>query len=237
MELLSQLDFGYTLHQLAPLLAKAFGLVAEAVMLGYLLGFILALIFAFAKMSEKHKIIRFFVTLLIEIIRGTPLLVQLVYMYFVIPLLVQLILSWFGVNMQIEMTAMTAGVLGLGIHYGCYMSEVIRSAIESIDSGQTEAALALGFTEKQALFGIVVPQALKNSLPVFGNYLVMIVKDTSLLSYVALQEMLLVTKTFASQTFHTIEAYTLLAIAYLIISVPLSLIVKYMEKRMKLNHI
>ena len=62
MELLSQLDFGYTLHQLAPLLAKAFGLVAEAVVLGYLLGFILALIFAFAKMSEKHKIIRFFVT-------------------------------------------------------------------------------------------------------------------------------------------------------------------------------
>lgn len=73
------------------------------------------------------------------------------------------------------------------------MSEVIRSAIESIDIGQTEAALALGFSEKQALFGVVVPQALKNSLPVFGNYLVMIVKDTSLLSYVALPEMLLIT--------------------------------------------
>ena len=173
--------------------------------LGYLLGFILALLFAFARISKKHKIIKALVTLLIEVIRGTPLLVQLVYMYYVVPLLIQLVLSWFGINSQIEMTAMTAGVIGLGIHYGCYMSEVIRSAIESIDIGQTEAALALGFSEKQALFGVVVPQALKNSLPVFGNYLVMIVKDTSLLSYVALPEMLLITKTFALPLIHIYE--------------------------------
>ena len=237
MELLNHLDFGYTLHELGPLLMKALGLVGEAVIFGYLLGFILALLFAFARISKKHKIIKALVTLLIEVIRGTPLLVQLVYMYYVVPLLIQLVLSWFGINSQIEMTAMTAGVIGLGIHYGCYMSEVIRSAIESIDIGQTEAALALGFSEKQALFGVVVPQALKNSLPVFGNYLVMIVKDTSLLSYVALPEMLLITKTFASQTFHTIEGYTLLAGVYLLISVPLSLIVKYIEKRMKLGQV
>lgn len=113
MELLNHLDFGYTLHELGPLLMKALGLVGEAVVLGYLLGFILALLFAFARISKKHKIIKALVTLLIEVIRGTPLLVQLVYMYYVVPLLIQLVLSWFGINSQIEMTAMTAGVIGL----------------------------------------------------------------------------------------------------------------------------
>ena len=234
MELLKNLDFGYTMSVLGPALVKGLGIVAQAVIFGYLLGFVLALLFALARMSKKHKVINTLVFLLIELIRGTPLLVQLVYMYYVIPLLIQLILSWFGINHMIEMTALTAGILGLGIHYGCYMSEVIRSAIESIDYGQTEAALALGLSEKQALFRVVVPQALKNSLPVFGNYLVMIVKDTSLLSYVALQELLMITKTFASQTFHTIEAYTMLAVVYLLISIPLSFLVKFMEKRLRL---
>lgn len=232
MGLIQQLDFGYTLETLGPQLLSGIGVVLQAVVWGYLLGFVLALLFAFARLSKKHKIIKGLVTLLIEIIRGTPLLVQLVYVYYVVPLLVQLVLSWFGVDMQVELTSLAAGIIGLGIHYGCYMSEVIRSGIESIDIGQTEAALALGFSERQALFQVVVPQALKNSIPVFGNYLVMIVKDTSLLSYVALPELLLITRTFASQTFHTIEGYTLLALVYLVLSVPLSLIIKYIEKRL-----
>lgn len=235
MELIQNLDFGYTFKVLGPSLLKGLGIVAEAVALGYLLGFVLGLVFAFARLSKKHKILNKLVFLLVEFIRGTPLLVQLVYMYYVVPLLIQLIFSWFGLSVNVNLTALTAGIMGLGIHYGCYMSEVIRSAIESIDVGQTEASLALGLSEKQALFLIVVPQALKNSIPVFGNYLVMIVKDTSLLSYVALPELLQRTKTFASQTFHTIEGYTILAGVYLLISIPLSCIVKYLEKRLRLN--
>lgn len=235
MELLRSLDFVYTIKTLGPSLVKGLGIVAQSITGGYLLGFVLALLFAFARMSEKHKIINRLVMLLIELIRGTPLLVQLVYMYYVVPLLIQLVLSLVGIEVNVNITAMTAGIVGLGIHYGCYMSEVIRSAIEAIDIGQTEASLALGLSERQALFRVVVPQALRNSIPVFGNYLVMIVKDTSLLSYVALQELLMRTKTFASQTFHTIEGYTLVAIVYLLISIPLSMFVKYLERKTKYN--
>ncbi len=233
MNLLKSLDFGYTIQVLGPSLVKGLGVVAQAVIGGYALGFVLALLFAFVRLNKKHKILDKLVLLLVELIRGTPLLVQLVYMYYVVPLLIQLLLSLIHIDKTIDMSALTAGILGLGIHYGCYMSEVIRSAIESIDVGQTEAALALGLSERQALLRIVVPQALKNSIPVFGNYLVMIVKDTSLLSYVALQELLMRTKTFASQTFHTIEGYTLVAAVYLLISIPLSLIIKYMERKLK----
>lgn len=233
MNLLKSLDFGYTIQVLGPSLVQGLGVVAQAVIGGYALGFILALLFAFVRLNKKHKILDKLVLLLVELIRGTPLLVQLVYMYYVVPLLIQLLLSLVGIDKQIDMSALTAGIVGLGIHYGCYMSEVIRSAIEAVDIGQTEASLALGLSERQALLRIVVPQALKNSIPVFGNYLVMIVKDTSLLSYVALQELLMRTKTFASQTFHTIEGYTLVAVVYLLISVPLSLIIKYLERRLK----
>lgn len=235
MELITNLDFKYTFINLMPSLIRGLGVVAETVILGYLLGFVLAMLFAFARMSKKHKIINRIVFFLVELIRGTPLLVQLVYMYYVIPLLIQLILSLFGIDVAVEMTALTAGIIGLGIHYGCYMSEVIRSSIEAIDVGQTEASLALGMSDRQALFRIVIPQALKNSIPVFGNYLIMIVKDTSLLSYLALPELLQRTKVFASQTFHTIEGYTYLAGVYLLLSVPLSILVKYLEKKTKIQ--
>jgi polar amino acid transport system permease protein len=133
----------------------------------------------------------------------------------------------------VQIASLTAGILGLGINYGCYMSEVIRASILAVDSGQTEAALALGFGKYQALFRIVIPQALRNIIPSLGNYLVMMVKDTSLLAYVAVNELLLRTQTFASQTFLTIESYTFLAVAYLIISIPLSYLVKLAERRMK----
>ena len=126
-----------------------------------------------------------------------------------------------------------AGVIGFGINYGCYMSEVIRSAIVAIDPGQREAGLALGYSEKQVLFKFIIPPAIRNSVPVFGNYLVMMIKDTSLLAMISVQELLLRTKTFASQTFLTVEAYTLLALVYLVISVPLSRVSVVLEKRLK----
>ena len=235
MGVVQSLNFGYSFEELLPSLLQGLGIVAQSVICGYALGFLLALLFAFARIGRKHKILSKMVLLLVELIRGTPLLVQLVYMYYAIPLIIQYLLHCAGIDININITAMTAGIIGLGIHYGCYMSEVIRSAIESIDVGQREASLALGLSEKQALLLIVVPQALKNSLPVFGNYLIMIVKDTSLLSYVALPELLLRTKTFASQTFHTIEGYTILAGVYLLISIPLSLLVKFMEKKLRLG--
>ncbi|EIW19571.1 MULTISPECIES: amino acid ABC transporter permease [Pelosinus] len=226
------LHFAKAAELLIPSLFHGFGVVIQATVLGFLLATVLGMIIAIGRLSTI-KIVKGILYLYLELIRGTPLLVQLVYIYYVVPLLLNLIASMFGFKTNIQIASVTAGILGLGINYGCYMSEVVRAAILSIDKGQTEAALVLGFGKYEALFRIVMPQALRSIIPSLGNYLVMMVKDTSLLAYVAVNELLLRTQNFASQTFLTIESYTFLAIAYLIISIPLSYFVKFIEYRLK----
>jgi len=226
------LHFAKAAELLVPSLFHGFGVVIQATVLGFLLATVLGMIIAIGRLSTI-KIVRGILYLYLELIRGTPLLVQLVYIYYVVPLLLNLIASMFGFKTNVQIASVTAGILGLGINYGCYMSEVVRAAILSIDKGQTEAALVLGFGKYEALFRIVMPQALRSIIPSLGNYLVMMVKDTSLLAYVAVNELLLRTQNFASQTFLTIESYTFLAIAYLVISIPLSYLVKFIEYRLK----
>ena len=102
-----------------------------------------------------------------------------------------------------------------------------------MDPGQREAGLALGFSETQVLFKFIIPPAIRNSIPVFGNYLVMMIKDTSLLAMISVQELLLRAKTFASQTFLTVEAYTIVAVVYLLLSVPLSRLSVALESHLK----
>ncbi len=226
------LDFSKTAALLIPSLLQGFGVVIQATIFGFLLATILGMVIAIGRLSQI-KVINGFLVFLLELIRGTPLLVQLVYIYYVVPLLLNLAASVLGFKTDVQISSLTAGILGLGINYGCYMSEVIRASILAVDYGQTEAALALGLEKYQALFRIVMPQALRSIIPSLGNYLVMMVKDTSLLAYVAVNELLLRTQTFASQTFLTIESYTFLALAYMIISIPLSHLVKLIEKKCK----
>ncbi len=218
------------LQRFAPSLLKGFWVVVEVTILGFIFSLVLALLLAIGRMS-KSRVLRGFLIGFIELIRGTPLLVQLFYIYYVIPLLINWALQ---TPNAVSFTSVFAGVLGLGINYGCYQSEVIRSAILAVHKGQWEAGMALGFTERQVLFRIILPQAIHNSIPVFGNYLVMMVKDTSLLSCIAVSELLLRTQAYASQTFQTVESYTYLAIAYLIISLPLAQLVKYIEKKIRI---
>ncbi|OYP21991.1 polar amino acid ABC transporter permease, partial [Lachnotalea glycerini] len=151
---------------------------------------------------------------------------------YVLPLLMSNLLKAVEIDYNVQISSVMAGIVGFSVNYGCYMSEVIRSAIVSIDPGQREAGLALGFSEIQVLIKIILPPSFRNSVPVFGNYLVMMIKDTSLLACIAVSELLLRTQAYASQTFLTIEAYTLLAVVYLVISVPLSQGVKMLEKKM-----
>lgn len=232
MDALNQLHFAKSAAVLVPSLLAGVGVVIQATVLGFLLAFVFGMIIALGRMS-KIKSLRGFLYLYLELIRGTPLLVQLVYMYYVVPLLCNLVAGLIGYKTNVQIAPLTAGILGLGINYGCYMSEVIRAAILSIDKGQMEAALVLGFGKYEAMLRIVIPQALRSIVPSLANYLVMLVKDTSLLAYVSVNELLLRTQTFASQTFYTIESYTYLAVAYLIISVPLSHLGKYIEYKLK----
>lgn len=231
MNILANLDFTTAFKYLMPSLEDGLWIVIQATVFGFLLAIILGLFIAIGRIS-KIKALEGFLAIFLEFIRGTPLLVQLVYMYYVVPLLVSMIIQIWDPGYQFKISSLVAGTIGLGINYGCYISEVIRSSILSIDGGQTEAALALGLTNSQALFRIIVPQALRNAIPVFGNYLVMMLKDTSLLAYVSVSELLLRTQSYASQSFLTIESYTILAGFYLILSLPLAQLVKLVEKKM-----
>ena len=217
---------------LGPSLIQGIGVVVYVTILGFMAALIISLLLAIGRTS-KNKLLNRLLILLVELIRGTPLLVQFFYIYYVIPMLWDAFFLLFGVKTGLQIKPVVAGIIGFGINYGCYMSEVIRSAIMAVDPGQREAGLALGYSERQVLFKFIIPPALRNSIPVFGNYLVMMIKDTSLLAMISVQELLLRTKTFASQTFLTVEAYTLLALVYLVISVPLSRVSVILEKRLK----
>ena len=231
MEVLENLDFAKAFKELLPeLFGEAIGIVVTVTIVGFLLAIVIGFLLALARVS-KNKILNGIVVVFQEIIRGTPLLVQLVYVFYVVPLLIEVLMYFLGKpDFKMTMPAVTAGIIGMSINYGTYISEVIRSAILAIDQGQTEAALALGLSKRQAMFRIVIPQAFKNSIPVFGNYLVMLVKDTSLMAYITAQEFLMTPKAYTSQTFLTIESYTILAVVYLVICIPLALLVKYVER-------
>lgn len=232
MNVVANLNFGKAINELLPqLLSEALFMVLLVTVLGIILAFILGFLMAMGLLA-KNKIVHRIVLVIQQIIRGTPIMVQMLYMYFVVPLLIEAIAYMMGIpDLKIDLPAVTAGILALGINYGTYFAEVIRSSILSIDVGQTEAALALGFSPLAARFRIIVPQALKNSIPVFGNYVVMMVKDTSLLAYIAVPELVTKTKIYNSQTFLTIESYTLLAAVYLLVCIPLSILVKILERR------
>ncbi len=236
MRVLNNMDFLRALKELLPkLIGEALQIVIIVTLVGFTVALIVGFLLALVRVSQ-NKILNRLVIIFQEIIRGTPILVQLVYIYYVVPLLVEVgIYLITGDDYKVELTAVMAGIIGLGVNYGTYISEVIRSAILAIDKGQIEAGLALGLSRREAMFRIVIPQAMKNSIPVFGNYIIMLVKDTSLMAYITAQEFLMVTKAYTAQTFLTIESYTILALVYLCICIPLSLFVKFVERKMNKN--
>lgn len=227
-----ELNFEKAFQILGPSLLGGIGIVVYITVLGFLLALVVGMLLAIGNLS-KNKLLTGIIHVFIELIRGTPLLVQFFYIYYVMPMLLSGISVLAGYPLNIQFEASTCGIIGFAINYGCYMSEVIRGAILSIDPGQREAGLALGFSERQVMFRFIIPPALRNSVPSFGNYLVMMIKDTSLLAMISVQELLLRTKTFASQTFLTVEAYTILALVYLVISLPLSQLCKVLERKLK----
>lgn len=220
-------------RELAPVLLKGIGVVIEITVISFLLCMLLASVLAIFSIIGA-KPVRGLISAFTELIRGTPLLVQVFYIYYVFPVLYAYIRSLFSGSLDYpQIPAIAAGICGLTICYACYITEVIRSAIFNIDAGQFDAAFSLGFSKRQTLFRIIFPQAVKNSIPVFGNYLLMMVKDTSILQAIAVPELLMRTREYASKSFYTIESYTLAALFYLMLSLPLSALVRYLNKRTK----
>lgn len=155
----------------------------------------------------------------VEVIRGIPLLVQLFYIFF-------------GLSMYLQVPATLAAVISLSFCYGAYMGEVFRAGISSIPHGQTEAARSLGFNRFQTMRYIILPQAWRTILPPVGNECIALLKDTSLISILAVADMFRIAREYTSVSFLYFETYTVVAICYLIITLILSKGVSIMEARL-----
>jgi polar amino acid transport system permease protein len=183
-----------------------------------LLSTILGLVWALMRTSHFKVLSRISATI-VNIIRGIPILVQLFYIYFVLP------------DIGIQFNALQAGIIGLGVAYSAYMAEVFRAGIEAIDLGQIEAAQSLGMTRRLVMTRVILPQAFQIALPPYGNNLIMLLKDSSQTSAITVAELSLASKLIAASTFKNMTVFTLGAIAYLVMSLPLIFLVSKLEKR------
>ncbi|WP_377534849.1 ectoine/hydroxyectoine ABC transporter permease subunit EhuC [Paenactinomyces guangxiensis] len=207
-------------EKILPRLLEGLGVTVQLTIYSAVLAFVIALAVGFARLS-KFKVVRFLSGIYVEFFRGTSLLVQLFWLYFVLPQL--------GISLPADLT----GLLALGLNYGAYSSEIVRSSILSIPRGQTEAAIALNMTPGQRMRSVILPQAFRIMLPSFGNQLIELLKGTSLVSLITISDM-----TFAATTLrtdmnqYTPEIFGLLLILYFVIAYPLTLGVRWFERRL-----
>ena len=215
--------------------------------MAYLLSLVIGTVVGLGRVS-KNPIAYNLATFYVEIIRGIPILVLLFYFAFVIvPMLISAINGFGDSLIDLGLTrlgerfaSMTTRdfsntwrvIIGLGAAYGAFMAETVRAGIESVERGQIEAAQALGLTKFQTMRFIVLPQAFRRVLPILGNDLVAIVKDSSLVSVLGVQEMTQLAKLHSSSTFLFFQTYSILAFLYLILTVMLTRFVRWLERKL-----
>ena len=190
---------------------------------------------------SKNPIINGIATLYVEIIRGIPLMVQLLYIWFALPQLLDLIgyklkgisvLAGVGqLFIDLKLSPFVAAVTGLSICYGAYMSEIFRAGIESIPKGQMEAARSLGMSYFQAMRYVILPQAFRVILPPVGNEFVALLKDSSLVSVLAVSDLTRRGREYMARTFESLETWTMVALIYLFLTLFFSRLVRIMESR------
>ncbi len=167
----------------------------------------------------------------VEVIRGIPMLVLLLYIAFALtPIFVQG-LAALGLTVKVPNEA--RAILALGLGYGAFSAEIFRSGIQSIGQGQTEAASSLGLNYSQRMRFVILPQAIRNVLPALGNDFIAMVKDSSLVAVLGVQDMTQLTRLYFSSNFQYMQSLTTLATMYLLIVLLLTRIVRYMEKRLR----
>ena len=188
---------------------------------GILLGFVLGALAGFA-LQTKNRIARGIANIYIWIIRGTPLIVQALYIYYVIPKIT-----------GIDFSSNTAGIMVITLNSGAFIAEIVRGALDGIDPGQREAGLSLGLTPAQTMIHIIIPPAIRSMLPALFNQFIISVKDTALLSVIVVNEITKQIQNYASISFKTIEAYTTGAVFYLILISILIILQKQVERKIR----
>jgi polar amino acid transport system permease protein len=205
--------------EILPRLAAAAVITVQATLLGFLIAAALGLALALSRIAFPASAIP--VSVFVESIRSTPLLIQIFFLYFVLP--------GFGVTLD----AFAAGVIALGLHYGAYCSEVYRAGFESVPRGQWEAATALNLGTWTAFRDIILPQAIPPTVPALGNYLVALFKETPLLSAIAVLELMQTAKIIGSETFRYTEPITLVGLFFLAMSLVSAMLIRAVENALK----
>lgn len=217
MGALMNLDFGILLEYWPAILGGVVMTVKISI-LSIILGTAIGIAGAFARIS-KNKLLNFIANAYVEWIRNTPLLIQIMFIYF-------------GLGMFFDMLPLAASVLALSIFAGAYITEIIRSGIQAVPKGQIEAALSIGMTEWQTMYLVVLPQAIRRILPPLAGQFITLIKDSSLVSTIAVADLTYVAKNIVTNTFRAFEVWSVIAVFYFILSFALSLVVRKLERKM-----
>ncbi|MDD3169140.1 MAG: amino acid ABC transporter permease [Eubacteriales bacterium] len=198
----------------------------EITLFAVIIGVALGLIVALGKMSTL-KPVKVLFSVYVELLRGTPLIVQVLIVYAGVPMLMQK----YGIDFRWE-DPVVASILVCGINSSAYVGEIIRSGLQAVDKGQMEAARSLGMGHFQAMRFIIVPQAFRIILPALANEFIALLKETAILSVISVVEVTRRSMLWAAATFEAWPAYLGTAFVYLTITIPLSRLVAYLERRM-----
>lgn len=223
------MNFIELFQQYAPSFIDALELTVRLTIVSLVFASILGIVFGMFKVSS-NKILNFIATIYIDIIRGTPLLVQVFIMYFGVA---GSILQPMGMNWNDFGGGFTAGIVALSLNAGAYMAEIVRGGIESVDKGQMEAARSLGLTYGKAMRKVILPQAIRTMLPSIINQFIISLKDTSLISAIGLRELTFNSKIIsANESADVMSIYLIAAVYYLVICTILSKVANVLERRM-----
>ena len=208
-------DFAWSI---LPQLLEGFKITILATVLGAIVAAVLGLVFAILRRSPSRAVSRT-TGFVAEFIRGTPLLVQLYFIFYVLP------------DLGIRLPALTAGVIGMGLHYATYTAEVYRGGIESVARGQWEAAKATNLTVRQTWMHVILPQALPPMIPAMANYLLAMFKETPLLSAITVLELMNQARSVANSSYRYVEPMTMVGVMFLIVSVISVIGLRWLERR------
>jgi len=204
-----------------PMLAQGAWLTVRLTCISVGVGILIGTFVGMGRVSQK-KIIFGICSAYVHFIRGTPLLVQLYLIYFALPAI-----------LGFPVPPITAAITAMSMNSGAYVAEIVRAGIQSIDRGQMEAARSLGMTYQEAMTYIIIPQTFKRIIPPLGNEFIAMLKDSSLVSVIALEELVRKGYIIMGRTFKSFEVWTAVALLFLLITLPVSALVNYTERRLK----
>jgi polar amino acid transport system permease protein len=212
-------DWNFALDVLPDLLKAFVRYTLVATVLGMGLAAALGLAFAIIRRA-RVPVLAPLTTAFVEFVRSTPLLVQLFFLFYVLP--------EFGLTLP----ALTTGVIGLGVHYACYLAEVYRAGIEGVPKGQWEACTALSLPPQLQWQHVILPQAIRNVLPALGNYAISMFKETPFLALITVPEMVQRAQAIGSISFRYVEPFTLAGLIFLLASYPTAIALRKLEIRL-----